>query len=168
MWRRPVFYVPGLILSILMVVELTSLSAEHLLYPGGHSDQFATYDAIMPGQPITALNWYPCYYEKGLERDLEPTLCHIRPGKGIFSEVIVLFHSDSIWQVTFKTEALTVGDLVQRWGFPDVHHDNQGVLFLQWRGGSVYAVVSPDTHKRRFSYLMPVYSVIVTETAVSA
>ena len=164
MGRRSILYGVALMILILSVVELTMLMTARLMDVGQNPDPFTPYEAIMPGQPSAALGQYPCHFEKGLDRDSEPTLCRIRPEGGIFSEVIALFQdADRIRQVTFKPEALHVGDLIQRWGFPDIRDDNREFVYLRWRRGVVYAVVSPDTQARRFSYWLPVYSIILSE-----
>lgn len=162
-WRRPIFYVPLLIILVLAAIELAGLGAMRLVYPGGYPDPFAPYAAIMPGQPSAVLSHYPCHFEKQLERSFEPILCRIRPKDGVFSEVVAHFQNDRIWQVEFKPEGLRVGDLVLHWGIPDLGQDDGGLIYIRWHGGTVYAVVSPDSQKRQYNYLLPVYSIILTQ-----
>jgi hypothetical protein len=160
MWRRPVIYAIGLLTPALFVVELTVFAGTRLVHTGGDSDPFAPYEAIMPGQPTTALEQYPCQFERASELDTDATVCRIRPGEGIFSQVIVLFHGDRIWQVVFKMEGLRVGDLVQRWGYPDFNENQRG--FLSLRGhGEMDAIIALRNPLRRFHYLFPLDWIVV-------
>jgi len=162
MRRRPIFYMVGFLTPALFAVELTVLGGMRLANTGEYPDPFAPYEAIMPGQPVAALEQYPCQFEKALDREPEPSFCRIRPGEGVFSEVIVLFYNDKIWQVVFKTEVLRVGDLVQRWGYPDFNDDN-GVYFSLQGHGAMDAVIALRNPMRRFNFLLPVSSLVLTD-----
>ncbi len=162
MWRRPVFYAIGLLTPALFVVELTVLGGTGLANTRGYPDPFAPYEAIMPGQPTTALEHYPCQFERVYAMETEPTVCRLRLNERIFDEVIVQFYGDKIWQVVFKPEGLHFGELVQRWGFPDIDAIYPHSVYMHW-GETVYATISPIDTRRRSSYLLPVYDPIVVE-----
>jgi hypothetical protein len=165
--RQSVYFIAVLMILILAMVGLVEVVVARQVNSDPYPDLFAAYDAIMPGQTSAALSQYPCHFEKG-QHDSEPTLCRIQPEDGIFSEVMVTFQSDDrIREVTFKPQVLRVGDLILRWGLPDIPTESREYVYLRWRARGIYAVVSPDTHTRRFSAWLPVYSIIVSKVDAS-
>jgi hypothetical protein len=129
------------------------LAGTILIYPGGYPDPFAPYDAIMPGQPIAALDDYSWCDPK--HRSLAYNSITICPP---FEIVVAKFDSDTIQSVWFHTETLQVVDLVRHWGTPDSVHGEPERFTLCWRKQKVFATTKSIA---RFTYQAPVSTVLV-------
>jgi hypothetical protein len=161
-WRLLAIYAPVLFSLFSFTAELMVIGGARLIFGGTYIDPFAQYEAIMPERPTTALEQYPCQYERVFERDPQPTICRVHPTDSIFTEVIVYFHSDRIWRVVFKPQGLRFGELVQRWGTPFTRAISGHSLHMQW-GMTVYTIIPLSDTKGHLSYLQPVYNPIVVE-----
>ena len=164
MFRQPIIYIPVLMISVLLGVELALLAAAHLLSTGQPLDPFAPYEAIMPGQPSAELSRFRCVIEK----DSQGTnICRIHFDGGIFSDVI-LFSSteDRITEVTFMANGLRIGDLVDYWGYPEINH-YKNFYILSWQKQGARTIIASNSRKWSFlSAMSPVESIILTDISV--
>lgn len=120
--------------GVAMLVSIAFFSTEDI-------DPFAPYDAIMPGQPMTAVARHSCSVSF-----LPPEIayrvfyCHIHPRNGPFLAVSVVGQDDTIRALSFRVQGLRVGDLVQRWGRPNVVQKRKRYYLMRW-GEDIYATV---------------------------
>lgn len=163
MWRWPIFCALGLTILTLLVVELTLLEGTALAYSGGYPDPFELYEAITPGQPVGALQPYPCRWQEQVRIQAVMVYCEIAPQDGPFWRVMVFLslREAEIRQLIFGVDGLYLGDLVLRWGYPYVVEMYRRDSFIaRWRGG-VYAYIAPVGATGQYSYWSPVTSVSV-------
>lgn len=137
------------------IVVWAVLSVESLIDPGGNPDPFAPYSALLPGQPSTVLDQYPCSQEH------LPYLfiCHVGLESPNFDSILVTTGDGKIMRVEFVVKKLQVVDLVHRWGQPDWVQQSRSHYILHWDVG----VVAFAPTGWRFSFQLPVQSFILIE-----
>jgi hypothetical protein len=141
-WK--VDYVVAAVLT-LIALAVTSVGAVMLVSTAFSSaediDPFASYDAIMPGQPMTAVAHYSCTGSYlPLETAYREFYCQIRPSNGPFLSVSIVGQDDMIQALSFTVKGLRVGDLIQRWGRPSVVQKRKRYYLIRW-GEAIYATV---------------------------
>jgi hypothetical protein len=128
---------------VLMALALTSVGIALLVSKAFSApeaiDPFASYDAIMPGQPMTAAALYSCSVSYlPSEIAYRVFYCQIHPRNGLFLSVSIIGQDDTIRALSFGVQGLRVGDLVQRWGRPDVVQKRRRYYLIRW-GEDIYA-----------------------------
>lgn len=125
------------------------------------SDPFASYDEILPGQPVAALNAYPCgpfYLESVyISRNLPFMNCQIRLESGLIQLITVVCSDGVIQQLKFDVVGLEFADVLQRWGPPDVLEQTKQFYIARWDEG----VLVRGGLSKAFSYHAPVQSVVL-------
>ena len=164
MWRQAVLSVFLPLLLIIIALEMSLLGGMQLVFAREYLDPFAPFEAIMPGQPSGALSQYSCRIEQTPKLIDDLSICRIYPGEGPFYQIVVVF-DHRILRIVFKTERLRVGDLIQRWGRPDVTRNGRGDFYIEWHK-ALYAVAAPLSFRGRFSYLLPVDLLVIGEDSV--
>ncbi len=158
MWRWPV-----LLISVLFGAELLVVGATRLVYSEGIPDPFAPYAAIASGEPVGALQSYPCKLQElaGMRNAL--AYCEIHQSEGSFERVIVTVNisTASIQQLTFRARGLRLGDLVLWWGQDYIIERYRGGVVARWHEGGYAFISSTGTGP----YLAPVNSIVIGQAA---
>ncbi len=139
MFRRP----PALVTLPLLGMMLFVLVGRPLFGSLEPTDPFGDYINLTPGQPTSLLAGYPCTtpYDDTLDRTL---YCQIKPDGGPIRLITVTAHDDRIATVSFMTDSLRVGDLVERWGRPDIVGKSKSNFRVKWSSRGVVAVGHTD------------------------
>lgn len=136
------YTVPVLITVICFGLILLILSSAIALNAEEYTNPLAPYDSLMPGQPEKALRQFQCASLYTVFWGDEPTFyCVIEPDDKVVSLIWVSVQYGMIQRLTFSlSEGVRVGDLVGRWGKPDVVAAERSYYALHWNGG-VFASV---------------------------
>ncbi len=101
-----------------------------------HADPFAAYDALAPGQPVAALDDYPCRFTPVPAEGVDDTsFCQIYPESGPIRLVTALGQGDIIQGLSFALDGMQVGHLARRWGRPDTIQNGAGFMITRWESG---------------------------------
>jgi hypothetical protein len=138
------FAVPGLIVTISFVVVLIVVGGVDVLHADDYVDPFAEYNALMPGQPATAIAGFACskLYHHAYEYD-PITYCQIRPKDGPIVLISVSSREDKIQRISFSMNGMEFGDLVMRWGRPNDIKLSKRYYFGIWKDG-IYATAGKN------------------------
>ena len=102
-------------------------------------DAFATFDALTPGQPVSALHDYSCHYIYAYDYWTSgQSYCQISIPDGLIRSVTVIFKGDTISTIWFHTRDMHMVDVVNRWGRPDDLYVSKLFYIARWENG-VYA-----------------------------
>ena len=147
----------------ILVLAMTALTR----FAQSPSNPFSAYTDILPGQPRSALvmRGFSCSYEH--EITIEPfqspisQFCRLRPETGVFDLIGVILDDNVIKQVTFslRDHSLTVGDLAQWWGKPELFSPRAAWIGFSWPDMSVTAYT--QSVNRKFSYFSPLTHVFI-------
>lgn len=145
------------LIFVLFVSQTAGVVGTKLAYMGVDSDPLAPYAAIMPGQPVEALenyscNWYTEFFQTG-----SIGVCRSNSEDDHFSSVNVSVDDLTIQSLVFPVSGPTIGDLARYWGRPVIGNYG-GFYSARWYRGD-YVVTAPL--RRRFSYWLPVRYLIV-------
>jgi len=132
-----------------------------LLSTGRDSDPFVSYDALMPGQPLSAMEHFSCLFQQVGSIVGDVTFCQMRPPDGSFRSVIATLQSGSVQELTFQVQGLAIGDIIRHWGQPERITQDARYFYLTWKQG-VYVLIEPVEPIRRFSLLISVKQLIFT------
>jgi hypothetical protein len=149
----------GLAVSWMALVG-TVLAATRLLSAVVDADVLTVLDTLISNDYRAIRGLYPqgCPYGLPTEQTPDDTVsCIIRPPTGALRSIEVTLHHRMIEQVIVAADGLRVGDLVRRWGRPDLIEKNGQQYTLHW-DNHIYATVSA---LGRFSYLASVQSIRV-------
>jgi hypothetical protein len=129
--QKLVLYLIGRVIPVLSLAVVAAGTSSNLMYTGGYSGPFAPYGSIMPGQPVTAAGNQLC----------EPQTV---PG-----------YIDAISCEVY------IGDIVRRWGRPDVMTKDNQAFYIFWYDQGLYGIVDPFGAIGRFGYMLPVESLTI-------
>jgi hypothetical protein len=158
MWRLTVMVVP---LSVMfLVAQAAVLGGTRLAYPGEYDDPFAPYETILPGQ-LVAQSDYPCD-PPTTDLYLQSVHCEIHPDSSHVVSVSSDIFNGRFVQTWFRGHDLYVGDVVRRWGRPDViiAKDDQ-YFYMRWNNRGLTGIIEPVGSFGRFHYMLPVERFIV-------
>jgi hypothetical protein len=96
---------------------------------------FAHYEALYPGQPMKALESFPCHMVPHPQDYLshpKTLACQFVPDNGPFTSITVYGAGETIRGVLFQVEALRVGDIIEIWGTPDQTNRYQHFYSMRW------------------------------------
>ncbi len=159
MGRLATLWIP--IAAALFMSELVVLVGSALRYTGGYPDPFALYEAMMPGQSINSSELSPCrFQEMWLVRDMIG-YCQLYPDASPFRLVTIKAQGDRVQRLSLRAYGLFYGDVVARWGMPDVvepivTENEEMIIHARWRSG-VYAITSPIDPAVQLTSLTPIY-----------
>jgi hypothetical protein len=159
--------VPVYVRAILLLSACMATLVASWLLPLGRAAQpsnpFASYAAILPGQPRQAVieQQFSCplsnlaHTQQDYEQARQREYCTRAPAVGPFSFVAVTMSNGVVSRVEFslREAALTVGDLALLWGRPDKALYRQSIN-LEWSNVGVTASGWAESH--RFNYANPV------------
>jgi hypothetical protein len=111
------FAVPVLMLFLLLARNGALVAGAAASYP----DPFAAHPALMPGQPVQAVEGSTC--NQGSPR--EPNkVCAVYPQDGLFHLISFTEKQGGIVETSFYSESLQLGSLLEQWGEPDTIRRN--------------------------------------------
>jgi hypothetical protein len=141
--------VVALILLALAVIGAgAAASASTVLAVDGPVSPFDVYTAIMPGQPITALEAFDCGSPYSGTTEQSAFYCMIRPDDGPIRSISVSGSKGKIESLTMRASDVRVGDLIAHWGHPNLTRVYKRSFSMAWDGG-IYVIGSL---RGRFSY----------------
>ncbi|MEO8391606.1 MAG: hypothetical protein ABI700_01310 [Chloroflexota bacterium] len=138
------------------------------------NDPFAPVAALLAGQPLTSPP--PCDLHPHSE-GAPPTIhnegvsyCAVYLAEGAFASVSAYTHLGKFARTTlYVTQDLVVGDILLRWGRPDVILKGEHSFYLRWTKQGLYALITPRGAMRDFSYPLSIASLtigLLRDTAV--
>jgi hypothetical protein len=147
------------LITTLSTLEIVARAVGRLIY----QDPFAPYQAIMPGEPSSALEHYPCQRREGGMTGTQTTFCTFIPGEGPFDFVTIEYeYNGVIKQIGFSVQRnrLYLGDLLPCWGKPislepEGSDFEKGYIDMHW-GKHVYAGFDTLHYGSRLSYRLPI------------
>jgi hypothetical protein len=110
-----------------------------LIAPQSYPNPFASYEAIMPGQPVSALRDFQCVPQYVPEY-LKMSVCVIFPQDNHFQVITVTSRNQVITKIDFNVRRLRVADLISRWGNPDNIVKTRRDYVLRWNSGASASV----------------------------
>lgn len=144
----------GTLAGLIVTIKLVGL----FLVQGEYTDPFTRYDAILPGEPISALTSYHCSEQRSrINGQIIPSdfSCAIFPQDGFFDIIHVEGRNSEITELTFYATHVSLGDLALHWK-PTVRPQSIENS-LGWNYGYYsIAVVSP-----KLDYKIPIRMVSV-------
>ena len=143
-FRRLPWYIllPLHLTLVIFVLALAMRTAAILFSPLDITDVFLPYEAIMPGYTRAALGDYDCQinqeqeYLRSTFGNPPPHECDILPEQGAFQAIAVAFQDDHIQTLSFYSDTLQLGNLIQRWGIPVVVRAHHQEIALSWDSGT--------------------------------
>ncbi len=151
-------------LAIWTLFTTTVLVFAALLIPGWLNphkipDAFAPYDSITPGQPVSALNDYPCNYIYGYDYWTSgQSYCQITIPDGVIRSVTAIYKNDIIETLWFHTRGMHMADVAYRWGRPDILRVSRLFYIAEWDSGIYATATTPG----RFTLNSPVTFIALT------
>jgi hypothetical protein len=142
-------------------IQMTIIAANALARPVGFADPFAAHEAIAPGQSASGLAQYGCDLQSDMWVRGGSTTC--RADGQVNGLMLVSANSNNrqdIHQLSFRASNVYVGNLVERWGYPDSVKIRNGLYYASWDEG-VTAYVDPVSVSAEFIDLLPVVLVVV-------
>lgn len=152
MWRQTVLSVALPLVLITFAAGLTALASTRLTYHGEYPDPFAPYETVMPGAGRTE---FVCdssiTYGSGQASD-----CEIRPNDGFFVSITSTTYHNRIIQTSFMAHDLSVGDIIQHWGRPDIVVKFNRTFSVFWEAHGLIGIIDPVGPPGQFSYMLRV------------
>lgn len=140
---------------VLFVTEATIIVVAQLPETTPTTDVFAPLAPLMPGQPMSALQYYP--YTCGQVTAIAVIICQIDLREISIGQVNVYVHDVTIQSLSLEDTGLRVGDLILRWGYPDrVRRLGDRVEMMTWGGNLSITVFAAEN----FNYFRPVTSIL--------
>lgn len=153
--RRLMLNLVMLQILILFVAQLMVLVGLNQIDAEGYPDPFAPYEAMMPGQWAVASS-LPCEL-KSVPAYVDIIDCQLQPVEGPFVSASSNVYNGRFAQISFSARDLSVGDIVRRWGRPDlVVKLNAGSFYARWIDQGLVGLIDPVGPFGRFSYMLPV------------
>ena len=122
----------GTLAGLIVTIKLVGL----LLVQGAYVDPFTRYEAIMPGQPMSALTAYNCsIIQPRINEQLNTSKfsCSLFPQDGTFDLIHVEGTNQAITEVTFYAANLNLGQVMLHWN-PNAHPKTNGSS-IDWNAG---------------------------------
>lgn len=134
--------VRGMMVAVVAVVSLASALTVVVGADVANPDPYRTllddYQAIMPGQPASALDAYECAYLNISSYFPESaSYCQIEPASGDVTQIDVLMLAGGINRISFKVEHFAVADLIHHFGRPNVIKARGSSYLLCWSSGII-------------------------------
>jgi hypothetical protein len=167
---RRLVLICGILLTTLSTLEVVARVVGRLTY----QDPFAPYQAIMPGEPSSALERYSCKPWADETTSTRPVFCQIIPNAGPFDVVFIDYeYNGVIRQIGFSVQRnrLNLGDLLACWGKPTSFEPEDsdfemGNIDMHW-GKRVYAVFDGIRYGARLNYFVPIEYVSIEGAGVT-
>jgi hypothetical protein len=129
--------IPTLLTAILLI--FAALLIPGWINPHQAPDAFAPFDALAPGEPVSALGNYACSTVYGYDYWTSgQSFCQINVPDGPIHRVTVVYQSDTIQTIWFHTRRLHMADVAYRWGRPNDLFVGRLFYVAHWEMG-VYA-----------------------------
>ncbi len=119
--------ITGALLGLTLAIKLAGFIFSNGTYP----DPFVLYDTILPGQPMSALDAYPCNLSENRMNGQVVTghfTCIIFPNDNIFDTIHVDIWNNRITEVVFYATNLPLGQVALHWRAPSSLHSSRGAL----------------------------------------
>jgi hypothetical protein len=154
MWGQAILYVLVPLALTLSSGVLIVVGGATLAYPGGYPDPFATYEAVMPGRRVVALEEPPCDFQI-IPGQILLMECDSFPATDHFVSIHAITQDGRFTAAWFYARNLVIADVITHWGQPDsvIHDENK--FILRWDNG-LRLVIHPVDPAGRFSYGLPV------------
>jgi hypothetical protein len=156
MWRV-------LMIGVRLTIVLCGIEGMVLAGSAAYHDPFASYTTMMPGQPSTNLEIYPCnIYRDGALTEY----CTFELKEGSFDSVAVEYdHVIKRIGFTVRPDRLHLSDLIVCWGAPTSVEPNYrlneiGRTDVHW-SRQIFANLLADQKDTHLSYLLPIYYVSI-------
>ncbi len=118
LWGKQMLHISWItsatIAGFVVIIKLASV----LQFGGDYPDPFTRYDAIMPGQPASALNPYHCQMIRNrLNGEIIPEhlTCMLLPKDGVFDIIAVDILNSQIKAIAFYVSNVELGDILLHW-----------------------------------------------------
>jgi len=158
---RLVRVVLGLTLIFLVSQMAVITRAKAMQGTDGNDDLFTAYAEIMPGKSAATLPGRCASYVQQYQGSMTH-ICQLKPSDGDFGSGVVYVEQGVIDSIGFSMKSLEVGDLVKRWGRPQIEDRGPHGYNLYWEIG-VYEVTVPVRGVSQFSYWSPVDFLAVSQ-----
>ena len=159
---------------ILCVSQAAILIGARMAYGDEPEDLLAPFAEVMPGQSVATFTPTWCttyeefsnsYYGSNSSENYVVRTCYTHPTDGSFPIVAIYFRNHIVTLLRFRVTGLQLGDLARQWGRPSIDRVG-GIVYAHWEM-SAYAITVPITDGRRFSYVLPVKSLVISHIAQS-
>lgn len=135
----PVMLLAVLVFTLVSAGMAVSAVANAMTMPVSPVAAFEAFADIMPEQPLTALEDYPCSLHFSQYTDdyypITTSSCQMSPKSGPFTYIGVTGNLLEIRSVVFRVQGMRAGDLVARWGPPDAHTQYKTSYTMVWKEG---------------------------------
>jgi hypothetical protein len=153
------------VLTLIVSFTLIIISIRMLPQKAALPDPFVSLAEIFAEQSQSELQarGFLCSTTDNYKAPVQQTLCRFHPEVGTFSMIGIAFVDGNLHNhfVLVRNGALTVGDLVNLWGRPNIHkHDFGGQL--DWLDNGVIAVTV--SYQGCYSLFLPVRSIVFMST----
>jgi hypothetical protein len=152
MWR---LWLVGIRMTLIfLAAQVAALAGSRLAYPEDYADPFAPYEAIMPGQ-LVAPGDYACD-PPASDLSNQSVRCELRADSSHFGSVSATILGRRFIQISFRGHDLYIGDVVSRWGRPDMISRTDQYFYVLWNNRGLMGIIDPVGPIGRFRYRLPV------------
>jgi hypothetical protein len=138
------------IATVTFVSVLTTVVGADLANPDEYHSPFEGYEALVPGQPASVLNHFPCSYISLAPYVLDESLyCQIRPEKGPIRMIGIVLRDYVIDHVSYTLDNVALADLVERWDRPDDIRYQARIYVACWDEGMIATLATPGVFTLR-------------------
>lgn len=152
----------SVLMAVLCVGEAVVLAAARLT----SSDPFAPFERMLAGQPVSiaapACDLHPIQEVGPSIPDAGVSYCALYPVRGMFASISAYAYDDRFVKTSLRVVGdLYVGNLVLRWGRPDVILKDSDAFYVRWSEPGLYALIYPRGTGMHFHYWLPIASLTI-------
>lgn len=160
MWR--LVKLCSVLMAIFCVSEVVVLATSRLT----SSDPFASFEEILAGQPVSIADLpcdlHPIQGNAPPISDASVSYCALYPVRGTFASISAYAYENRFVKTSLRVaQDLYAGNLVLRWGRPDVIVKDNRSFYVRWNGPGLYALIYPRGTVTHFHYWLPIASLTI-------